>query len=1037
MIALLLGAALAAAAALSWLHLRPAGEARAVAVPSVQHVTGPAERRRRLPPLEEPLALGLRLGALALALLGVVCARLGCTGDARAVAVADPASAGACARARTVAGTAAVLCFDGETPRASGEEAARLELLATACSDTRAACLLRAAGSTGRPILVVGALENAEWGPALAGLPGGFAFLRAPPRRDSPAPAAEAPPGAALRLDGRSAAAQVWAAALAEALVRPGAPPPAGGALPGIVVQDAGWAAAPRGDSALTVTVLDGALPPGPAHPAVERRRGTGLVLPDPLDLAAGTAGLGLQTSLAFVPDPRFDLPIPVAAVRRTPAGVELAVAATEEDLGRWAHEGDLVPLARALLAAALSPPASASRPPVGGALGWTGVEGRPAPLGLLDVAPGDYRRSDGRVAFHLVRARAPGTDPLDDRALRSLGGRPWTGPSRGEMPWAAALLGAALGAWLLGMLATRQVRRAWVPGLAVAALLALLEAGAALPAERKARWVAALAVPPGPESRRLEDALGRTSVALEPAPARCAAPGAGAPCALVATVGSASAPPEGADALVFDQARPRVDLLGVDAPGEVPLGSAAGVWATVRIRRAAGLPVLVSVHSTGAAPARAELRVDGPDEVRTVRLSISPLSEGVIYLAAEALVPGEPQAQDGRLLALAARSRTSRRLVLATSPAWEARAATEALDTTGARVDALTLVGSRAVAARGGSPEDPRQVLRDTDRLEALDLLVLVGFSEDLDAAAAAGLRRYVERGGGALLLSSPGAARALGMAIPPLAAAAPERSLVAALGTGETLAFRGYAPSAPAMLLPGTEVLGRLGDPGDSAPLPWLVGRALGLGRVAAATAPDVWRLSPPGRGREAYRSVLRSLVGWLEAPRASRAGVVLSDDWASLRPADASSAALAPLSAPGVIAGLPVDSLDSAALIGWPRARLRAAAARTGHPFLEPDGAEELALALERLPPPPRWTGSISLRSSDAAFVLLAALVVLEALARRLYRRTGGRRANNALSSGDTGGSATGAGRSQRDSATAAARAAAARDGASSAA
>ena len=70
MIALLLGAALGAAAALSWLHLRPAGEARAVAVPSVQHVTGPAERRRRLPPLEEPLALGLRLGAEMSAHLG-------------------------------------------------------------------------------------------------------------------------------------------------------------------------------------------------------------------------------------------------------------------------------------------------------------------------------------------------------------------------------------------------------------------------------------------------------------------------------------------------------------------------------------------------------------------------------------------------------------------------------------------------------------------------------------------------------------------------------------------------------------------------------------------------------------------------------------------------------------------------------------------------------------------------------------------------------------------------------------------------------
>lgn len=1037
---LLVATALGSAAVLTWLQLRRAGAVRAVAVPSVQHLLGASPPRRRSPPLEEPLPFLFRLGALLLAVLGVWSARSGCTADRGPVAVVDPgAQPGACARARALPGVAATLCFQGDTPSATGADAARLGFVLGACSDTRPACLLRAAQASGRPVLLVGAFDAAAWRPALARFGRGFSFLREGASGQEPAP--PSPEGLLrprIRLEGTSAAAQVWAAAL-ERAAGDGAPETGGGA-PLVIVQDANRTSDVHLGAALTVTAAEGVAPAGPTHPGVESRPATGLLFPDPLDLGAGTAGLGLQTSLAFLPDSRYELLLPLAAFRRGAAGIELAVAATAEDLGRWAHQGDLLPLAHALLAAGLPPPARMLRPPVGGALGWSAPDGRQAPVGLLDVAPGLYRRSDGRAVLPLERPQVVGRDPLDDAVLVHLGGRAWTGAGVRRPSWATVLLGAACLLWLLGLAGTWRIRRAWLPALGAAVLLGLLATGATWSTEVTAPWTVALAMPPGPDADRLAGLLRTTTaVASRSGDAPCAAPGAFSPCTEVATVGSASRPPPGADALVFDPSRPRVDLLSVEAPAEVPLGSAAEVWATVRVRRAPGLAVAVTARSTGAAPVSSELRVEGADAVRTVRLVVAPLAEGVSFVAVEARIAGEAQAQDGRLLALATRARTPRRVVLAASPGWEARAAAEALEATGARVEALTLLGSRAVAARGRAAEDPRHLLAEGARPDELDLLVLVGFSErDFDRAAAAGLRRYVESGGAALLLESPGAARALGIELVAAPPATPERPLLGRLESGEAFPLLAYPPTSALLVPPGTTVLGRLGGREEASPAPWLLGRSVGKGRLAVVTAPDLWRLSPPGQGRQAYQGVLRSLVGWLEAPRASRAGVVLAEDWTSLGVFGAAGPRSVPLAAEEGAAGLGVDPVDPGSFIAWPRARLRAAAARRGHPFLEPDGAEALARAFARLPPAPRWTAPLPLRFSDAAFCLLAALVALEAAARRLYRRPeSGSPVRTPPSSGDTGGRTTGEGRSQRESAMPAARAAAAREGPSSAA
>jgi hypothetical protein len=1044
--ALALGAALGAAAVLSWLHLRPSGARLAEAIPSLQHLAGPSPRQRRSPHLEEPLAWALRLATLTLALLGGWLARSHPPGSLRPLVVVDPeASAAGFEAARATSGDGPLLGFRGERPLALGEVPPPVREALEACSDTRAACLLRAAERSEQRLLLVGPFSAAEWRLALARHRRGFAFLRTP-GAEAPAEGPRAPPTrlASIRLAGGGSAARVWAAALS--WVASQTPAEGGGAPPEVAVGAGPGGAAAAADTGLRVVAVEQPSAADAAHPTAEPHPGTGVVLPDPLDLAAGTPGLGLHTSLRFLPDSGFTQLLPFLVRRRVGGATTLAVAATPEDVGAWAHQGSLVPLARAVLASVLPGPAFTDAPPVGGPLGWTDDEGHLAPVGLLDVHPGRYLRSDGKAVLQLARTVAPGLDVLDDAALVGLGGHPWGGPPATPPPLPALLLSSALLLWLSAVWLTRRARRAWLPAAGVAAGLVLLAADAGWQSESTAAWEALLALPRGPASGELLSLARQAGVAArlrgEASAPSCGLASAASPCSLLATVGRADAPAPGVDALLFDAERPRVDVLSVQTPAEVPLGTAAELWATLRVRHAQGGRVTVTAHSTSAAPVSTELSVDGPDVLRVARLAVSPLSEGVGFVAVEASLPGEPQAQDGRLVALAARRRKLRRMVLAAAPGWEARAAAEALEVAGGTVEVLTLLGAQAVVARGHPPEDPRQLLRQPEALRGVDVLAVVGFSAGaLDGPAAEGLRRFVLGGGAALVLEAPAAAAALGFDVTPAAATAPLTGLSGRWGEdGADFAFRGYLPP-PALQLPaGTTVLGRLGPAGTAPTQPWVVGRALGQGRVALVTAPDFWRLSSPGQGREAYRGLLAHLLGWLEAPRAAR-GVVLAEDWASLRVEDGTSTRTVALPTPGPVDGLPVEAVDLASLLRWPRARLRAEAAGALHPFLETEGAAALVAAWQRLPPPPRWRRRLPLRASDVAWCTLAGLLVLEALARRLYGGGGGggggRRASTAPSSEEAGETTSGEGRSQRASAVLAARAAALRAGASFAA
>ncbi len=1030
MTSLLFATALAGLLALTWLHLRPTGVRAATAVPSLQHLRGPTPRRRRALPLEEPLAWALRAAALLCALGGTCASRAGCAADVRPVAVVDAASSQAWAEARALAPTRAG--FLGQTPVVEGEGAGLLLSVLRACSDTRPACLLRAADRSGRPLLLLGAVAGGEWRLALAHRGRAFSFLRTgaeapPPPAEKVAPVAVAE----VQLRGTSSAARLWAAALAAAASPPSPSPSAAPrGLPEVIVVDARARAEP---AALTVLSVDGAGPAQPEAPAVRSQPRTGLLFPDPLDVAARTAGLGLVASLAFEEDARF-LPV-LGLAARSKSSPQLALAATGEELAGWAHQGNLLPLARALLASGLPGPVEAEAAPAGGGLGWTDGEGRAAPVGLLDVSPGRYLRADGRVALQLLRTEVLGADALDEKGLASLGGQPWRAKGAAGVHLPTVLFSLALALWLSAVFLTRGVRRAWLPAAAVALALALLVADVRWAGVATAPWTAVLEVPSGPPARALSALARQASVTplqgADAAALACAGPLAEAPCTPLATVGWASTPGRAVDALLFDVEKPRVDVLSVEAPKEVALGTAAEVWVTLRVRRAQGRHLTLAAHSTSLAPASVDMAVEGLDVVRTLRLVLSPLQQGVVFVAVEARVEGEPQAEDGRLLAMAVRLRPEKRLVLAAAPSWEARAAASALETHDARVDVLNRLGTRAVVAKGQPAQAPRDVLTERKALEGVGLLTLVGFGpRELDAAASAGLRHYVESGGAALLLDAPGAAEALGLEVPAVPGAAPLQPLQGQLASLGVLSFQGYAPPASFQTPAGMAVLGRLGPAGQTEALPWVVGRALGQGRVAVVTAPDVWRLSPPGEGRAAYQHVLAHLAGWLEAPAASRRGAVLSEDWASLRLEEGPGAAhVLPLPSAETLDGLPLDGPDVATLNRSPRAALRARAAAVHHPFLELEGTEALAAAWGRLPPSPQLARDVRARASAGAFALLAALLVLEALARRRYGASGGsgRRASSAASSEDTGGITSGEGTNQRAKETPASRAA----------
>jgi hypothetical protein len=166
---------------------------------------------------------------------------------------------------------------------------------------------------------------------------------------------------------------------------------------------------------------------------------------------------------------------------------------------------------------------------------------------------------------------------------------------------------------------------------------------------------------------------------------------------------------------------------------------------------------------------------------------------------------------------------------------------------------------------------------------------------------------------------------------------------------------------------------VLGRLDG------RPWIVGRAVGLGRIAAVTAPDAWRAGAAGSGG-GYEALLGDAVAWLEAGRAG-APISLSPDLRALE----ASGTLIPLPAASV-SGLPVDPVDPFALLPPGLAQERVLSRRAGVPLVEASSEAELATIRGRIPPPAPLARRVFARDLDAIWLAFCAFLVLEVVLRR---------------------------------------------------
>ena len=926
------------AAAVTALHLRSRPRGAAAPFPSFQHLQGLAPRRRPAWPIEEPVRWALRILALALAAAALTLAR---REERRPLAVlVEPGSdAWKDARAfvRAASGPALALTFEGERPQVAAspkaiEAGERARRTLAACSATWEQCLARAALGLNADALVVSSFrERAETYAAL----GKFRYVRAPAA--PPPPPADEPgkPGTTrVVAKGTGVAARVWAAALAAAEGEMG-----GGETEITVADRAEDAGGAR--FALVPVVTAGPLARAEKVEAAALREDTAL--------AAGGGALRLESSLALQVDASLRPILPPVLSAR---GTTLLLAATEEDLGAWAHSPTLMALARVVLfESGRGVRISRALP---GSHRWMSIPSEEtAPVGLLDVAPGRYERDDGRVELRVPR-EARQAAPLADDVVASRGGQRLDAlpDPPASSRWPLVLLAAALAL----RLADAPLRRPLPLLLNALAVVAL----------------GLLAVDPAPERqvavRRAVLSIGRLSLPDSIRDAGCALPGSTGPCVITARAAFANEA-AGANAVVFPSGRPRVDILAWEVPTELRTGDAGLLRVTVQARRAAGRDVTLTARPTSGPTAQVSRKIHSDDEALTLSVPVTAVTEGVSFALVRAAV-GEDG--DSAVATIVTRSHEPRRLVLAAAPGWEARAAGEALARRG-RVERLTRLGATAVLARGARPEDPLDRL--SKDLSSIDLLVLSGFTrEDLAGAREAALVRYVT-GGGALLLLG-GLPRLSTLPLPLLesqdsaAESGPPSRMSGTFGD-RALAFQGFAPAKTTLPAAGT-VLGRLEGK------PWIVGRGFGEGRIAAVTAPDAWRAGTPGRA--GYEAVLDGVVAWLEAGRAGVA-MSLSPDLRSLETGGASVALPA-----AIVDGLPVDPVDPFSLLPPGPARERVLAERARLPFLEADSAAELLSLLARAPDEKPLPRRVSLRDLDPIWLAVCALLAAEVFLRR---------------------------------------------------
>ena len=1013
-----LGALLAtAAAAVTWLHLSARARRQGRLFPSVQHLGALPLPMRPTWPVEQPWRWLLRVAALALLALALWGLGRGPGGAAARVALVDPASGEeGWRRARALPGVDVVAGFEGGRPRVEGNDAraARVRATLEACSARPVDCLMRAARvGEARPVVISDVVDGA-WSAALAGAAFDFVRVqaagpagasqgtgpastpsagRAPGQRAGETPATSgtaaekgtdvpaASPTSAARADRSSLSPPLalWRAALeAAAPVEPNAPRvggrPLAAATPSPALPD------------LRVATEPGT---GPSPcPPVERTDPRALHWDDLSALATGRSAVPAEATLRFQAQDGTALALDGLAART--ADGTLCLASTDRELGRWAHDGTLVLLGRALRPW-VTPPLVLRQAPPGGTQRWIDAAGATTAVGLGDVAPGTYRRADGRVVLSLARPEPLAPEPLTDADLVTLGGTPAPESPSHRWPWPLwALLAVALlrladlperidisSGCQTPSKALRYQRLAAILQALGLLIIAAAIVGAGWWREPLAeRWARLLGRAPAGVEAPLNAVGVRTVRGTTPLP--CTAATSESPCVEVARAAAELEP--SIDTRVGDPAAPRLDILDVQLPSEVPLGMAAQVRVDLRLQHARDVQLTVEARAPGAPPVTVQRAIPSDEAVLRLEMPLLPAAEGVVPVVVSARAG---PAVDGQLRTLAVRRRTVRRLLLAGAPSWEARRAAEVLDLAPATVDVVTRVGRTATASRPRTLPAPANLLTTPATLDAYSSIVLVDPGDWLGPEALTGLTAWVERGGGLVVLGRGRLPGSLAPGISPAGPAGPPHRLQARWA-GNSWAFEGF-DAAEGALSPGSVVLGEAG-PSERTLRPWVVGRTSGKGRVLQLLAEDAWRLSPPGGDATRLSTLLGSAVAWVEAARPAPP-VTVSDDARSVLWADDAGRHRTPFGLGRSVLGLELASLPAA--LDLP-IRLRADAAREGRPWIEVGGWTELADLWSRAPAPATLRRQQLIRTHPATWLVWAALLATEIGLRRRQRR-----------------------------------------------
>ncbi|MEO6323244.1 MAG: hypothetical protein ABIQ65_01310 [Thermoanaerobaculia bacterium] len=936
-----------AALAILLLHRRTSSARRPMEFPSLQYVPGRARAFRLAGPLEEKPRLALRLLALVLLLTGFIAASR--APDPRLVAVvADPDSPGFAARADEIARdleragkeTVVRLDFDGATLRVRGggiaaerarEEAAILMKDEAGSAAPRLDRLRRAAAVVADRTVVVGAFEKGRFSERVR-LP--FEAEIIPPSHAA-APADAPRPRIGL-LEGASPAARVWAAALAvesrgtlEDLSSIETAPPA--ML--VVASEAVGTASPA-------PILFAAS----ALPAAESMAVEGLVY-EPV--ARAFAGRSADAG-------RFSVSLPLRSSGRalarsasgdrvllmredagaSAAGARLVACGTEVDLGTLLHEGTLGRLCRVILGS-LSIPISLvaeAGPPLTldelKALGGTRFQAPSASGRLSSVSP-------ALLLFSLALV------------VRLLDARPST-----RTLWRAldvTLFAAAALCVLALVLDVRPKRvRTMLPMVRVLGAEGRPDAGSRALAERLAAATAGRAVVQ----------QGRSLGARAPALARLEDPVE----LFVAPRGAPPRPPNAGETLpaplllVGDAREAWAAIAAVDAPDRASLERAAGIAVTVRASLPTAQSLVLRLSDRGGF--LCEMTIPASAGARVFR-AVLPFRAGTEGPRALAVSLDGAGAQDSYGFSLSVGAARRRIVVLSASPSWEGRAAARLLAADDVSIERWIRVGRTAELLRTSAVSQTSlgpSALAMLERIEPRDVIVLEGVGAgDLPPRVEARIASLVETGAHLLILGPPDRefeASPLGMLLPArfVSVDSSERPVIlqgdsAVTGNSRALRFRGFPPS-PAVAAPGATVLGTLG-PEHGARRPWLVGRAIGKGRVLRVLAADLWRSESAETA-----SLSRELLGWLTASG--------RDD------------------------GIPDDGMNE--LVRARRPRLRAAALAAALSYDETESLQEAVSAIERLPPRVR-TARIDPRRSPPFAALLLALIVANVAVRRL--------------------------------------------------